>query len=193
MRPRTFALGLAVATTALALAWPALGEPTSFDDPNDTEGRLDVRTVRFDGARPPSWKIATFGPWTARQIWDRGYLMVQLDMRGDARVDHLAIVRSDGRDLLGSLNRVRRDGRLVRIGGIAVDKQGDRAVSLSIRLDRLSIGPGRTSYFWSVLTSTTSAVCPHTCFDAVPNTGMIEQPLPSPSPSPSPTGPSGST
>jgi hypothetical protein len=189
MKARTFALGLALVMTALLLALPASGGTTSLDDPNDTEGRFDIRTVSFDGSRPPRWKIAMFAPWTARQIWDRGYVMIQLDVKGDARVDRLAIVRSNGRDLLGTLNRVRDDGRLVRIGGFAVDKEGDRALSVSIRLDRLSIGPNRTSYFWSVLTSYTSTACPHTCFDAVPNTGMIEQPLPGPSPSP--TGPSG--
>lgn len=191
MRPRTAAVGLAVAASILMLGLPAVGGTTSHDDPNDTDGRLDIRTVGFDGSRPPRWKIVTFAPWTARQIWDRGYVMVQLDVKGDARVDRLVIVRSNGRGLLGTLSRVRNDGRLVRIGGVAVSKAGDRAVSLSVRLDRLAIGSNRTSYFWSVLTSYTSAVCRQTCFDAVPNAGMIEEPLEEPSPSP--TGPTGGT
>ncbi len=182
--------------TWLALAFPAIGGTTSHPDPNDSASRLDVANVRMDDDQPlVRWRIATFGRWTASDIWDRGYLMVQLETKGDARVDHLAIVRSDGRRLRGTLNRVRNDGRLVEIGGIQVDKEGERAVSLWFALSRLSIGSHRTSYFWSVLTSYSSDRCPQTCFDAVPNAGMIEQPLPGASPSPTPTatptGPSG--
>jgi hypothetical protein len=189
-------LGVLLAATIVAFAFPAIAGLTSQQDPNDTAGRLDVRVVRLDGDERPRWKVVTFGRWTLRQLWDRGDVIVQLDTRGDAAVDYLGIVRSNGRELLGTLFRVRRDGRLVRIGKIRPEKDGLRAASVWIALHKLSIGPNRTSYFWSVLTTFTSSRCPRTCFDAVPDEGMLEEPLPGTSPTPTPTpsptaGPSG--
>ncbi|HEX5902514.1 MAG TPA: hypothetical protein VF028_05305 [Actinomycetota bacterium] len=192
MRARTAALGLAAASI-LVLALPALGGTTSLEDPNDTNGRLDVRNVTLDDAVSPlAWRIETFRRWTVRDIWDRGFVTVQLDTKGDARIDHLAVVGSNGRALIGVLNRVRSDGRLVEIGRLHAGMAGGRAVALTIALHRLSIGPYRTSFSWNVVTSFLGDNCPRTCFDVVPDEGMVEQPLPGPSPSPTgPTGPSG--
>ena len=196
MSARTALAGLAVAATILT-ALPVLGGTTSHDDPNDADGRLDVRSVTLDDtASPLEWRIAAFRPWTIREIWDRGFVVVQFDTKGDARVDHLAVVSSNGRNLTGTLNRVRADGRPVGIGRFHVNKAGGRAVALTIALHRLSIGAHRTSFSWNVVTSFLGGSCPRTCFDVVPDVGMVEQPLPGPSPSPtgpspSPTGPSG--
>lgn len=188
MKARTAALGLVAATAALVLALPALGGTTAVGDPNDARGRLDVRSVLVDGTESPfRWRVATFGGWTIRELWDRGYVVVQLDTKGDARIDRLAVVSSNGRDLIGTLNRVRDDGRLVELGRFRVDKGGRRSVALSIALHRLAIGPHRTSFSWNVITSYLGDACPRTCFDAVPDAGIVEQPLPMPSPSPTPS------
>ena len=193
MRPRSAAVGLAVAATIVVLALPALGGTTALEDPDDANGMLDVRSITLDDtASPLAWRVVAFGGWTVREIWDRGFVMVQLDTKGDARIDHLAVVSSNGRDLIRTLNRVRRDGRLVEIGRFHANKDGGRAAALTIALHRLSIGPHRTSFSWNVVTSFLGDSCPRTCFDVVPDTGMVEQPLPEPSPSPTgATGPSG--
>jgi hypothetical protein len=193
MRPRTTVLGLAVVSTILALALPALGGSTSIEDPDDANGRLDIRSVGLDDSVSQlAWRVSTFRAWTIREIWDRGFVMVQLDTKGDARIDHVAVVSSNGRKVIGTLNRVRTDGRLVEIGHVHVGKDGGRAVGLTIALHRLFIGPHRASFFWNVVTSFVGDNCRRTCFDVVPDSGMAEQPLPEPSPSPTgPTGPSG--
>lgn len=192
---RGFALtlgGVAVAVT-VALTLPVAAGPVDLADPNDTTGRLDVRVVTFDiDTGPLTWRFTTFGPWTASQIWDRGYLLVQLDTKGDERIDHVIIVGSDGRELVATLLRVRRDGRQVEVSSLHVDKDGPRGASVSVALHKLSIGANRTSFSWSALTSFTGTVCRRTCFDLVPDVGVVEQPLPgvtpTPAPSPSPTG-----
>jgi hypothetical protein len=192
MRRSAAALGVFAAATVLVVALPAIGGVTALEDPNDTDGRLDVRGVTIDDTDVPiEWRVETFRRWTIREIWDRGYVIVQLDTKGDARIDHLAVVSSNGRALIGTLNRVRSGGRLVEIGRFRVNKAGVRSVAVSIALHRLSIGSHRTSYSWNVITSFLGDACPRTCFDVVPDVGMVEQPLPEPTPSP--TGPSGST
>jgi hypothetical protein len=201
------AITIAVVGTLLWLAAPAIAHHTDQADPNDTRGTMDVEAVRFNHQGKPTWRFVTFGDWTVRRIWDRGYLIVQLDTRGDQRVDFVAVVRSIGRGLQATLFRLRRDGQEVQIDRLRTEKAGSDGAWVSVSLRKLTIGSSRTSYFWSALSSFTGPTCRQTCFDAVPNRGMIEQPLvsespspspspshspsPSPSPSPAPTGPTG--
>ena len=73
----------------VALAVPAGADHTDQTDPNDTGGLLDLEAVGFDHSGAPSWRLVTFPAWSVRAIWDRGYLMVQLDTKGDAALDFL--------------------------------------------------------------------------------------------------------
>jgi hypothetical protein len=168
---------------------PAGAAHTNQTDADDTPGVLDVRAVRFTHGGAPTWHVLTFARWSANEIWDRGYVIVELDTRRDEDIDHLVVVRSDGHDLLATLYRVLRDGRQVEMGPLEVDKAGAHGVRVSVPLHQLTIGSDRISYFWSLLTSFTGAGCPRTCLDRVPDEGMVEQLLPgvTPSPTPSPT------
>jgi hypothetical protein len=178
---------LAVGLGALA-ALPAWAGHTDQADPNDTGGELDVRSVSLaHGASPPRWKVATFGGWSVREIWDKGFVIVELDTRGDATTDHLAVVRSTGRKLVATLFRIRRDGTQKAIATLRTGKSGPGGVTVSIPLHRLTFGADRISYFWSVVTTFTSDACPQTCIDRVPDQGAIEQPLPGVTPTPTPT------
>jgi len=185
LRGRALGLCVMVAVTVIALAVPALAHHTDQVDPDDTEGKLDLEQVAFEGA--PSWRMATFASWTVRSIWDLGNFIVQLDTKGDAAADYVAVVRSDGRRLVAALYRLRRDGREIELSVLRTEKNGSKAVTLTVPLREVSIGPNRTSYSWSVLSSFTGGNCARTCLDAVPDEGMVEQPLISVSPTPTPT------
>jgi hypothetical protein len=181
---------LLVAVTVVAvvaLAMPASAHHTDQTDPNDTEGRLDLEAARFDHSGAPTWRLVTFSAWTVRAIWDRGYLMVQLDTKGDAAVDYVAVVRSDGRRLVATLFRLRRSGGQAEVSSLRTDKSGSSAAWVTVPLREVSIGPNRTSYFWSALSSFTGGDCSRPCLDAVPDEGMIEQPLPGVTPTPTPS------
>jgi hypothetical protein len=182
-------IGALVVATLTAFALPVLADHTDQIDPHDTGGKLDLQEVVFDHVGTPTWRMSTFPTWTVRSIWDLGNFIVQLDTRGDAAADYVAVVRSDGRRLVAALFRLRRDGREIEVTPLRTTKGGSRAVTVSVPLREVSIGPNRSSYFWSVLSSFTGGYCTRTCLDAVPDEGMIEQPLPgvTPSPTPSPT------
>ncbi len=191
MSGRALAICAMIAVTVVALALPALAHHTDQVDPDDTHGKLDLDQVAFDHEGAPTWRMDTFPTWTARSIWDRGTFIVQLDTKGDAAADFIAVVRSDGRRLVAALYRLRRDGREIEITSLRTDKNGSSAATVTIPLREVSIGTNRTSYFWSVLSSYTGGSCTRTCLDAVPDVGMLEQPLPgvTPSPTPPPTTP----
>lgn len=179
----------AVAAVVLALEVPALAHHTDQQDPNDTRGRLDLDEVRFDHSGAPNWRVVTFSRWAVRSIWDRGYLVVQLDTMGNPDVDFVAVVRSDGRRLVARLFRLRRGGGQAELAALRTAKAGSRAAWVTVPLKELTIGPTRTSYFWSVLSGYTGGGCSRTCLDVVPDREMVEQPLPgvTPTPTPSPT------
>jgi len=188
---RAAGLGVLVAlVVAVAFALPASANHTSQTDPNDVDGRFDLETVRFDhDAPPPRWTFVTFARWTVAQVWDRGYLLVELDTLGDEEADYVAVVRSEGRNLDARLFRLRADGRQVERDTLATGKDEGRSAWVAVALRKLTFGRSRTSYFWAALSSFTGSDCPHTCLDRVPDEGMVEQVLPgvTPSPTPAPT------
>jgi hypothetical protein len=181
-------VAIALVLLGLALAVPAWGRHTDQPDPNDTEGRLDLREVTLDHhPGPPTWTATTFRRWTIDQIWDTGFVIVELDTRGDEAIDHRLVVGSDGAELVAHLYRVRRNGTQVELASIGADKGGPRTLSVWVALRKLSIGANRTAYSWSVLSTFVGSACPRTCVDRVPDAGMVEQLLPGVSPSPTPT------
>ncbi len=165
-------------------------------DANDVAGGLDVRAVAFEpDTGPPRWEVITFSAWTSDEMWDRGFVLVYLDTRGNSRPDYYALIRSAGQDLEGSLWRDPRGGADRRLRLLDVSRGSDRRVDVRIPLRRLRIGSSRTSYGWSVVTLYTGGACRSTCIDHVPDQGAIEQPLGTPTPTPTPTttpSPSGS-
>lgn len=179
---------LALVAAAVAVGGvPASANHTSLSDPADTPGRFDLREVRFDHNPSPRWTFVTFADWRIDQVWDAGYLIVRFDTRGDEAVDQVAVVRSDGRRLIGTLYRIRADGSQAELVSLDAGKAGRRGASVRVPFHKLDIGRSRTAYFWSAFSSYTGSACPHTCFDAIPDQGMIEQLLPGVTPSPSPT------
>lgn len=191
MRRRGRLIG-AVLVAVLAGALPASANHTGQNDGNDTRGRLDLRAVRFDHPPGPlEWTFITFQEWSPARLFDRGFLVVELETRGDEAIDHLVVVRSEGRELVGTLFRIRSDGSQVEVARVKAGKGGKRTAWVSFALRKLSIGRSRTSYFWAAASTFTGAACPRTCVDRAPDEGMVEQELPaapSPSPSPSPSG-----
>ena len=188
MRRLALGIGAMAVVTLTAFALPVLADHTDQVDPHDTGGKLDLAEMAFDHVGAPTWRMTTFSTWSVRSIWDLGAFVVQLDTRGDAAADFVAVVRSDGRRLRADLFRLRRDGREIEMTTLPTAKAGSRAVTVTVPLRRLSIGPNRTSYFWSVLSSFTGGLlCTRTCLDAIPDEGMIEQPLPGVTPSPTTT------
>jgi hypothetical protein len=188
------AIPFVVAAAVVGVAVMALAGPrfhSDVDDPNDTKGLLDVRTVRLDHKGTTEFTVITFSSWTAPVLWDRGNVFVFLDTEAGAPAEYFALVRSVGSDLEASLWRARAgrpDGYVRKIG---VRRKSTASVSVSVPIKSLRFGRSRTEYFWWVSSTFTGAVCRRTCIDRAPNDGSVEQwrpgmsPTPTPSPSPS--------
>jgi len=169
---------LAVGLVLLGAA-PAWASHTDLTDPNDVDGRLDLDQVwlRHD-TDPFVWIFETFREWKPREMWDRGYLLVELDTRGSEGVDYVALIRSNGRRLEGVLLRTRRDGRQVKVLDLDAWKAGPDGAGIAVPLDALRFRVGRTSFLWSASTLFTGRTCTTTCIDRAPDEGMVEQQLP---------------
>ena len=144
LRRRALGLGALVAVTVVALALPALAHHTDQVDPNDTDGKLDLEQVGFDHeGEAPSWRMVTFSTWTVRSIWDRGDFIVQLDTKGDAAADYVAVVRSDGRRLSPRCSASGGSGRQIEVTSLRTDKEDSWAATVTVPLREVSIGPNR--------------------------------------------------
>ncbi len=157
----------------------AIAADTDFADPRDADGKLDVKAVELDHTREPLvWKIQTYGSWTIKEIWDRGYVAVDLDTTAGPEADHYLLARSDGRHLKGSLFRIRDSGRDARIGPVDVRHPDTKTVRIEFDLGRIGVGAGRTSFGWDVLTIySAKQTCRNACFDMSPDAGMVTQPI----------------
>lgn len=170
-----------LAAVMLLGARPAWANHTDQTDPDDVAGRLDLEAVllRHD-AQPFVWTFRTFREWRPREIWDRGYLLVELETRGDQDVDYVALVRSTGRRLEGVLLRTRLDGKQVKVRGLDAWKAGPDGAAIAVPLDALRFGASRTSFRWSATSLFTGNVCRATCIDRIPDDGLVAQELPPP-------------
>lgn len=190
---RVAPFGVAALVVAGIVAAIAVAGPNTVQDPNDTRGVLDVKTVRWShpSGEPPAWKIVTFGGWSARKLWDRGYLYVLVDTIGGEPADYAAQIRSDGRRLFGILYRLGKgdNDRDVVVSSLKVRKPGAAKVTVRIPLKRMRFGDQRTFYRWWSVTTLSGEKCPSLCVDRAPNDGSVLRYRPgmSPTPTASPT------
>lgn len=194
-KPQSLALVTLALAGLLLVPLLAAADHLPITDPNDVPGPLDIRSATVRGGDRLLFVVRTYSGWTAKQIWDRGFVLVYLDTFGDARADYYALVRSTGRRLEGRLFKDRRSRPDLSIARLAVFKGGEAAVSIEVPLRKVRIAEGRLAYSWYVESLMTNARCRRVCLDRAPDQGVIVEPLnpaptpsvPSPSPSASPT------
>ena len=188
---RTLAVLVAGAVaTALVTVLVAVGASASHvevTDPDDTRGPLDMKVVRNEGSLTPRWKVITFGSWTTREIWDYGFVTINIDTIGSPRADYYIVVGSLGSRLFGELWRDRVSKRDYRVSGVRVWRADRSSVTAKIPLDAMDIGGQRLTYSWYAQSMFTGERCRRVCFDFVPDQGVIEEPLPVVAPTPTPT------
>jgi hypothetical protein len=149
--------------------------PISPPDPNDAGGILDVGRVRTAlGGNPRVWTIVTRNNWGLRKLWDDGFFLVYLDTAGGSGFEYRAMIRSNGRKLVGTLFRERNE-EVIR--SLKASRVGPRGARVRVPFGNLRIGSAREYFRWSVLTLYSSKGCRRTCFDAVPGTGALAHPL----------------
>jgi hypothetical protein len=170
-----------VLTVAMSALTPFAARAGHVDPPdgNDTPGKLDVRRVRTGTGWRPYWKIGTFGTWRVRQIWDKGYFLVQLDTFGDSDFDYYALVRSARDRLRASLwrDRARKRDRFLR--GLTAWRKTRRSVSVRVPLRSVRFPDSQPFYFWQARTLyQNSKKCRRWCIDAAPNQTPVAEPRP---------------
>ena len=140
------------------------------------------------GQEKPRWKVITFTRWTTAQIFDTGYGMIYLDTFGGQRADYYILVGSFGGRLYADLYRDRAEKRDIYVSAVSRVGRGDKSsfyVRLALR--RMRIGERRTFFRWRAETLFTGDGCRRVCFDPVPDTGLVTEPLPLETPPPTPT------
>ncbi|HYZ47062.1 MAG TPA: hypothetical protein VE712_05295 [Actinomycetota bacterium] len=169
----------AVVVASLVVLSPAAHARLALRDPNDTRGPLDVREVHHVGDRRPIWRIRTGPRWTARRLFDRGYLLVHLDTFGSRRGDYYALVLSNGRRMRGILFRDRlRPRRDRKLSSLGVWRRDRNSVSVRIPMRKVFVPKNSESYGWFVRTLWIKRRCPKsTCIDRAPFEGAVQQPL----------------
>lgn len=181
-------VGACAATIAVsAIMMGATARHLPVSDPDDTRGRLDVKRVSHSGGPRPRWNVITYEGWTKKHIFDVGYVTLLLDTKGGARPDYYVLVGSFGTRLYGHLWRDRVNKRDFKVAKVKVWKPAWRKLAIKLPLAKMKIGPRRILYRWNVETLFTGPRCRRVCFDLVPDSGAVAEPIPGrvvPSPTP---------
>jgi hypothetical protein len=174
------------AALVLAAAPPAHAalERSIIEDRNDVNGLFDVAEARYvhEVGVPPHWRITTYASWRPRQVWDAGFVWIELDTRYDEGSDYYALVRADRDKLVGGLFRIARDPGVPdpRVSSVGISRSSPQDVVITIPLTKMLFGERRTTFRWWVETTFVSDRCPTTCVDTVPDrvTDAVSQDAP---------------
>ncbi|HYI46574.1 MAG TPA: hypothetical protein VE174_14045 [Actinomycetota bacterium] len=176
-----------VCVATLVLPVIAGASHQDVQDPLDTRGPLDVRSVKMtQGGRYPRWVISTWDSWKASKIFDRGYLLLEYDTLGDRHFDYYALIRSTGGRLSGTLHRDydRKSDR--RVARLHLSRPGQGSVRVRVPLKKMTFkDPFR--YRWKAHTLWSGRRCVEVCIDRVPDSGSVTEPRPVPTPTPTVT------
>jgi hypothetical protein len=180
---------LAVAALAALAFFPLSASAWHQDvtDPDDTKGRLDIRRVETWGAhRDMGYEIKTFRRWTVAEMWDAGFIAVNVDTWGTARTDYYVLVRSTGRTIEGLLFRDREKKRDYIMRKVKVWRPDRRTVRFRFPWDDVRIPDSRLAVRWFVSSIFSNDYCLNVCIDRAPNSGQVTTMI-RPSPTPTPT------
>jgi hypothetical protein len=171
---------LAIVVVATALVLPLIARARHIDvtDQNDVRGLLDVRLVKTFGEERPGFRVFTFNPWSNREIFERGFILVFFDTLGTKRSDYYVLAKSTSTRMVASLYRDRQYKQDRRVASASVWRPSRRSVTIQIPLGRMKFGSNRLVYRWYVETLFTNRRCPRVCFDFAPNNDVVVEPRP---------------
>ena len=176
------AVVLAVAAVTLCVP-PSLAEHVRVRDRNDVDGRLDLRAVEMRNGQPRRWILKTHKAFSARRIFDRGYLLVYFDTYGTKRFDYYVLLRPERSKIVGELFKDRKEANDEKLTSTKVRKPGKRAVVTTVPFRFMRQPDTATTYRWHARTIYSGRTCRRVCIDRAPDTRSIEElylPLPGP-------------
>ncbi len=182
-------LALAALATATLVPLAASASHVDVRDANDVKGRFDVRLVQMGNDVPRKWRVKMWSKWTAKQVWDSGFVLVYLDTFGSERADYYALLRSNGKRMVATLHRDRQTKSDYRMKNLKVSRPSGAVVTVTVPFGDLQ---RRASglYRWRVQSLWSGPKCRRICFDRAPNDQDVTEPGPRPTatiPPPPPT------
>lgn len=179
MRPFTKSmLALAFAFGALVVCVPsAVAEHARIQDGDDVDGRLDLRAVEMREGQPRRWILKTHKAFSARRIFDRGYLLVYFDTYGSKRFDYYVLLRPYWSDIIGELYKDRRESNDELLAETKVRKPGKRAIVTTVPFRYMRQPETAVTYRWHARTLYTGRGCRRVCIDRAPDGRSVEEPF----------------
>ncbi|MDQ4142848.1 MAG: hypothetical protein M3198_03735 [Actinomycetota bacterium] len=173
-----------VALAALTLLMPsASARHVDVRDPNDVEGRLDIRRVDMRQGPPRKWVIKTYEGFHSDRIFDRGYLLVYFDTFGSHRADYYVLLRPTRDKIKGNLWRDAKEGENdFMISSTRVRRANRRTISTTVPFKKMRTPKDRVNYRWHVRTIYSGPNCRRICIDRAPETRWVIEPYVQPLP-----------
>ena len=161
----------------LTLASPVSATHSNVRDDNDVSGRLDIRRVDMLQGLPREWVLKTHKGFTAKRVFDKGYLLVYFDTFGDERFDYYVLLRPTRAKFKGELYKDARNGNNdVLLGQTDLRKPNRRTVTTTVPFRKMRTPDGRLTYRWHARTIYTGPKCKRVCIDRAPEDRSVTEP-----------------
>jgi hypothetical protein len=169
---------LAALLGALLIAAQADASHLTVNDPNDAKGLLDIRLVESGGQQTVTFRVETRARRTTRSLFERGFVLIQFDTRFGDGPDYFAVLRSNGRRMVGTLFRDYEKQRDRAISGLTAWRRSRSSFSVTVPLMSMAFGRDREEYRWRAQTLFSGPNCRRVCFDFAPNKSWVLEPVP---------------
>lgn len=157
----------------LVLALPALASHQDVSDDNDVDGRLDIRRVKMREGSPRKWIITTYKGYKAEDIFDKGYMLVYFDVRGDKRFDYYLLLRPVWDKIRGNLWKDYKEANDEMVGHSRVRKRSNRTITATVPFKKMKIPNSRVDYRWHARALFAGPNCRRVCIDRAPDVGSV--------------------
>lgn len=157
------------------LTLPALASHQDVSDGNDVDGRLDVRNVEMEEGPPRKWSITTYKGYKPEEIFDKGYMLVYFDIRGDERFDYYLLLRPVWDEIRGNLWKDYKKANDEIIGHSRVRKPNNRTITATVPFKKMKIPNNAIDYRWHVRALFAGPNCRRVCIDRAPDVGSVTE------------------
>lgn len=168
-------LVLLMVMVMLVLALPAFASHQDVTDDNDVDGRLDIRRVEMEEGPPRKWTITTYKGYKPEEIFDKGYLLVYFDIRGDERFDYYLLLRPVWDKIRGNLWKDYEEANDEMVGHSRVRKPTGRTITATVPFKKMKIPKKQVDYRWHARTIFAGPNCRRVCIDRAPDVGSVTE------------------
>jgi len=153
--------------------WDECEAPRARDGKTST--RLDLTVIHGPNGSKPTWRFMTRRTWSRKTVWDDGFFLIFVDMRGGSAPDKFIMAKATRRGFVGHVYRIRSGKRELRKDRVTIRRPNRRSIVIQTAFSKIGLEDGRRVYRWYAMSIFNGQGCRRGCYDAIQTRAMFPQ------------------